>query len=155
MKRIRTRLDPAWDAETVRLPVRFNEVDSMRIVWHGHYIAWCECAREDYLAARGLGYRRMLALDIAAPIVRLQIEYLSPARAGETVVVTAAHIPDSAPRLDLFYEIRGDDGRLLCIAETVQVFIDGAGQAFLTPPPVVADLYARIADRAAARRGTP
>jgi acyl-CoA thioester hydrolase len=144
VKRIKTRIDPRWDAIEVALPVRFNEVDSMEIVWHGHYIAWAECAREEYLRQRGLGYRRMQQLDIAAPIVRLQVEYLAPARGGETVRVICAHVPDSYPRIECFYHVLGEDGRLLCLIETVQVFIAGNGQVFLAQPPEVTALHQAI-----------
>ena len=33
-------------SETVRVQVRFSEVDSIHMVWHGHYITYMEDARE-------------------------------------------------------------------------------------------------------------
>lgn len=153
MKRIKQRIEPGWDRIQVDIPVRFNEVDSMKIVWHGHYIAWCECAREMFLRQRGLGYQRMQALALAAPVVRLQIEYLRPAKGGDTVAVTCAHVPDSWPRLEFFYELRSGDGELLAVAESVQVFVRGVGpgehEICLAPPPEVEALMAEIARRRA------
>ncbi len=34
-----------------RIAVRFHELDSMTVVWHGHDVAYCETAREVYLSA--------------------------------------------------------------------------------------------------------
>jgi acyl-CoA thioesterase FadM len=85
-------------------------------------------------------------------VVRLQIEYLRPARVGQVLRVRVAHLPDSPPALGLFYEVYGPDGTLLCVAETVQIFIDPRGQPFLTPPPEVERLFAEVARREQAGR---
>lgn len=153
MKRIKSRISPDWDAIEIAVPVHFSEVDSMKLVWHGHYIRYCESAREAYCRERGLSYQQMEDENCIAPVVRVQIEYLAPARMGQTVSVRCAHLPGSEPMLNLFYEIRGPApagggaGKLLCIAETVQVFIDLAGQPYLSSPPPVARMFAAIAAR--------
>jgi acyl-CoA thioester hydrolase len=144
MKRIRQRIAPDWDCLEVPAPVHFSEVDSMRVVWHGHYLRYCETAREAYCAARGMSYQEMESVGSVAPVVRCQLEYLRPARAGQVLTVRVAHVPDSQPSLTLFYEILGPTAELLCIAETVQVFIDPDGSPFLSPPARVEAFYATI-----------
>jgi acyl-CoA thioesterase FadM len=79
--------------------------------------------------------------------VRGQLEYLRPARAGQLLTVRVAHIPDSQPSLGLFYEVLDPARTLLCVAETVQVFVDTAGVPFLTPPPPVEAFFAAITGR--------
>ncbi len=155
MKRIRTRIEPTWDALTLAVPVCFSDVDAMKIVWHGHYLRYCESAREAYCAERGLSYQQMEAVASVAPVVRVQLEYLRPAHHGEILAVRVAHIPGSEPSLDLFYEVRGPDGTLLAIAETVQVFVDPTGYPFLSPPPPVETFFAEIhrRERAAGAAG--
>lgn len=144
MKRIRERIGPDWDCLTITTPVHFSEVDSMKIVWHGHYLRYCESAREAYCAARGMSYTRMETVGSVAPIIRCQLEYLRPARKSELLTVRVAHVPDSQPTLTLFYEIHGPTGDLLCVAETVQVFIDPQGVPFLSAPPPVEAFFATI-----------
>ncbi|MBA2481936.1 MAG: acyl-CoA thioesterase [Planctomycetes bacterium] len=150
MKRIKSRIEPHWDSVEVVLPVHFSEVDSMKLVWHGHYLRYVESAREAYFRDRGLSYQQMEDGDCIAPVVRLQIEYLAPARMGQVITARCAHIPLTGPTFDLFYEVRGPSadpqrpGKLLCIAETVQVFIDRSGQPYLSPPPPVEALFADI-----------
>lgn len=144
MKRIKQRIEPGWDVLTIQAAVNFSEVDSMRIVWHGHYLRYCESAREMYSAARGLSYQEMERVGSVAPVVRCQLEYLRPARAGQVLTVRVAHIPQSQPSLGLFYEVVDPDGLLLCVCETVQVFVDASGTPFLTPPPPVEAFFAAI-----------
>jgi acyl-CoA thioester hydrolase len=144
MKRIRERIAPDWDCLTITTQVNFSEVDSMKIVWHGHYLRYCESAREAYCAARGMSYTQMEQVGSVAPIIRCQLEYLKPARQGQLLHVRVAHVPNTRPTLTLFYEIRGPGGDLLCVAETVQVFVDPQGVPFLSPPPPVESFFAAI-----------
>ena len=41
---------------TKEVLVRFNEVDSMSIVWHGNYVKYLEDGREDFGQKFGLSY---------------------------------------------------------------------------------------------------
>ena len=43
-------------SETVRVQVRFSEVDSIKMVWHGNYITYMEDAREAFGRKYGLEY---------------------------------------------------------------------------------------------------
>ena len=137
-------IDPSWD-QHIPLTVRFSEVDSMRIVWHGHYVTYCECAREAYLGARGLTYELMAEHRCPAAVIRMDLEYLHPAKPGEVLTARCAHVPGGEPKLECRYEIANADGVLLCVANTTQVFIDPDGQPYLNPPAIVHDLFARIA----------
>src|SRR3954465_595193 len=78
VKRIKMRILPTWDAIELAVPVHFSEVDSMKLVWHGHYLRYCESAREAYCRDRGLSYQQMEDGDCVAPVVRAQLEYLAP-----------------------------------------------------------------------------
>ena len=81
------------------------------------------------------------------------IIHISVVGAGESDV--RAHVEKrSEPTLDLFYEIRDADGTLLCVVETVQVFIDLQGVPFLTPPPPVEIFFNGIRAREAVGRPT-
>jgi acyl-CoA thioester hydrolase len=141
MKRLRTRIAPDWDMLSVQTPVHFSEVDSMDIVWHGHYLRYCETAREYWCSQRQLSYAQMKAVGSVAPVVRCQLEYLAPARQGQLLTVRVARVPETEPFLNLFYEIINPDGVLLCIAETVQVFVDRQGIPYLSAPPEVEAMF--------------
>ena len=169
MKRIKSRILPHWHAIELTVPVHFNEVDSMKLVWHGHYLRYCEDAREQYCGEHGLSYKTMEDEGCVAPVVRLQVEYYAPARMGWHLQVRCARLPGSEPMLNLFYEIRGpvraegsgrlaggagaaaaagiSEPKLLCVVETVQVFIDNAGVPYLSAPPAVEAFFDTITAR--------
>jgi acyl-CoA thioester hydrolase len=142
MKRMRMRIAADWDVLTIQTPVHFSEVDSMDIVWHGHYLRYCESAREFWCGQRELSYAQMKVIGSVAPIVRCQLEYFAPARQGQLLTVRVARVPDSEPFLNLFYEIINPEGTLLCVAETVQVFVDRQGIPYLSAPAEVAAMFA-------------
>ncbi len=147
MKRMRSRIEAGWDQLEITLPVPFCDLDPMGRVWHGHYLRYCEQAREAYCASRGLSYADMASQGCQAPVVRLHIEYLAPARMGEEVRVRVAHVPDSAPGLELRYEILGPapERRLLMLAESMQLFMGEDGAALLELPQAAAAFLERLA----------
>ena len=56
---------------TKMLEVRFSEVDSMNIVWHGSYALYFEDAREAFGQKYGLGYLDIFGNGYYAPLVDL------------------------------------------------------------------------------------
>ncbi len=40
---------------TTQVRVRFQEVDSLRVVWHGHYLSYCEEGRTAFGREFGFG----------------------------------------------------------------------------------------------------
>lgn len=65
-----------------RFEVRFSEVDSMNIVWHGSYPLYFEDAREAFGAKYGLGYMDIFGQGYYAPLVELSFKYKSPITYG-------------------------------------------------------------------------
>ncbi len=57
--------------------VRFSEVDSIGIVWHGHYIKYLEIGREDFGQKYGICYTDLKREKIATPIVSVECNYKS------------------------------------------------------------------------------
>jgi acyl-CoA thioester hydrolase len=55
---------------TTQTTVRFSEVDSMQVVWHGEYVKYFEDGREAFgREYPGLGYLDFYANGYTAPIV--------------------------------------------------------------------------------------
>ncbi|WP_239325409.1 acyl-CoA thioesterase [Snodgrassella gandavensis] len=67
------------------LEVPFFDVDSMDIVWHGHYVKYLEVARCAFLSAIGYDYNVMKANGYGWPIVQLQLKYVRPAVFGQKI----------------------------------------------------------------------
>jgi len=97
------------------LRVRFSEVDSMQIVWHGEYVRYFEDGREAFgREFAGLGYMDIHASGYTAPIVELQLQYKKPLRVNDTAVVETRYIATEAAKICFEYTIRsGTDGEIV------------------------------------------
>jgi len=105
--------------------VRFQEVDSMGVVWHGRYPEFLEDGRTAVGRAFGLDYVDFYRERLKAPIVRLEIEYRAPLVLGDTFRVETSLLWTEAVRLDHEYEIRRElDGLIIAEARTVQLLLD-------------------------------
>jgi acyl-CoA thioester hydrolase len=72
-----------YDETEIR--VRFNEVDSWGIVWHGHYIAYLR--RADGPLAEVSASASGLPNGIHRPVVDLKCSYKEPARLDEEILI--------------------------------------------------------------------
>jgi len=128
--------------ETAVVRVRFNEVDALHIVWHGHYVNYFEEARRALGRRLGIDYPAFMEQRIGVPVIRLQLDFLAPARLPDMLEVTARLLKSESARLDFDYEIRrAGDGALLATGSSSQVFTTAAGELLLNWPPFMLELF--------------
>jgi acyl-CoA thioester hydrolase len=128
--------------ETCVVPIRFHEVDSMLVVWHGHYVTYIEEARRALGRRYGIDYPTFFAHNTPAPVAQLRLDYLAPARLADTLTVTARLLKSEAAKLEFEYEIRRQSDRsLLASATTLQVFTNLKGELLLTMPDFMIERY--------------
>jgi len=104
--------------------VRFEEVDSLRIVWHGHFASFFEDGRTAFGKKYGLGYLDMHKEGFLAPLAQLHFDYHTPMSFGEGFIIKARAIWSEAAKLIFEYEIRGAENRLAVTGYSVQLFTD-------------------------------
>jgi acyl-CoA thioester hydrolase len=105
--------------------IRFNEVDSMNIVWHGSYALYFEDAREAFGAKYGLGYLDIFGAGYYAPLVELKFNYKRPLIYGKKARVEILFRDTEAAKIVFDYEIYDtSDGALVATGRSVQVFLD-------------------------------
>ncbi len=121
---------------TTRTTVRFSEVDSMQVVWHGEYVRYFEDGREAFgREYPGLGYLDFYANGYTAPIVDLQLQYVSPLTVNDVAIIETRYIETVAAKLCFEYIIRKEsDGTLVARGSSVQVFVDSSGEMALNNP---------------------
>ncbi len=130
--------------ETVAVEVRFEEVDSLNIVWHGGYTGYFELARRAFGRRFGIDYDTLVENGTGLPVVHLRIDYLAPARLMDKLAVTARLLRSKAARLDFDYEVRRQaDGVLLAVGATSQVFATLEGELMLTWPGFMEEARSR------------
>lgn len=107
------------------IDVRFSEVDSMGIVWHGNYALYFEDAREQFGKTYGLEYLYIYKMGYFAPLVEMKLNYRKSAQYGDRVLVRCRYRETEAAKIIFDYEIvEPESGELLVSGYTVQVFLD-------------------------------
>jgi acyl-CoA thioester hydrolase len=107
------------------IKVRFNEVDSLRIVWHGHYVKYLEEAREAFGQKYEMGYLDIEKHGYVSPIVKVDIDYKQQLRYGDICIAEAQYIDTAAAKLVFKYTLyRKSDMAIVAKATTTQVFLD-------------------------------
>lgn len=135
--------DTPYLENTTEVRVRFQEVDALRVVWHGHYLTYFEEGRVAFGREYGLGYQDMLEAGYAAPLVHVELDFHAPARMDDVITIqTRLHEADTAT-VPFTYRILGGGGQLLCTGFSVQVFTDLEGELSLTQPQFFADFLDR------------
>jgi acyl-CoA thioester hydrolase len=122
--------------EEIEVKVRFSEVDSMGIIWHGAYVKYFEDAREAFGKKYNLGYLYMHSNGFYAPLVELNFQYKQPLKYDDLMLVKISYIPTEAAKILFEYEIRNaETGELCTTGKSVQVFLDANYQLVLFNPP--------------------
>lgn len=107
------------------IDVRFSEVDSMKVVWHGSYPLYFEDAREAFGREHGLSYDVYIKNKVYAPLVDLDFHYKRPLRYGQQARIIITYVPTDAAKIIFKYEIRDNEsGVVCCTGRSVQVFMD-------------------------------
>jgi len=120
---------------TTETYVRFSEVDSMAVVWHGNYIKYLEDGREAFGREFGMGYNDVFEKGFMTPIVKLDINYTKQTRYGEQVVIETRFVRTDAAKIIFDYKIwRKSDNAVVLKARSIQVFIDLKGEMEISNP---------------------
>lgn len=115
--------------------VRFSEVDSMRVVWHGNYLKYFEDGREAFGNEHGLDYLKIYANGHLTPIVHSQMDFKSPLRYGDNGLIETRFIHSPAAKIIHEYTIMNADTlKTLVTGKTIQVFTDVEGVLQLNNP---------------------
>ncbi|WP_422776909.1 acyl-CoA thioesterase [Pseudomonas mediterranea] len=120
-----------------QIVVPFFDVDSMHVVWHGHYVKYLEMARCALLDQIGHNYNDMLAAGYAWPVIDLQLRYVRSAVFGQALTVRASLV-EWENRLKINYLISDTlTGERLTRASSVQVAVDVTTREMLLASPRV------------------
>jgi acyl-CoA thioester hydrolase len=121
--------------DETEIKVRFNEVDSWGMVWHGHYIAWFEVGRMALLKKFQLLPQDFTQMGYIAPVVDLKCLFKEPARMEEEILIrTSVLKPTKAALTFRFQILRKKDGKLLASGEETQVLLTLDGRMLYIIP---------------------
>lgn len=112
-------------SDSAEVVIRFNEADSLGIVWHGHYIRYFEDGRESFGAKYRLRYLDIFDRGYTVPVVNVECNYKRPLRYGDTVVIETKYMHTEAAKICFAYTLYNKETReVVCTGSSVQVFLD-------------------------------
>jgi len=129
--------DPAPLTAFAKRRVRFEEVDMLGIVWHGHYVSFLEDGRIAFGDKYGLSYIALRQAGIAAPIVQMHLDYHAPLHFDQEFEIQLTLHWCDALRLNFEYLLIQEETKVAS-GYTVQLCVDLKGNLIFTPPEFVA-----------------
>jgi acyl-CoA thioester hydrolase len=116
--------------------VRFSDVDSMGVVWHGNYIKYFEDGREAFGNLYQINYQDFYSRGFMIPIVKINCDYKKPLKYGDTAVIETRFVNSDAAKLLYDYVIyRNDTDEVVATGSSVQVFLNADMELLLDFPP--------------------
>jgi len=122
---------------SVEVEVRFSEVDSLAIVWHGHYLRYFEDAREAFGRKFAFGYLDIFNNGFVTPLVNISCDYKKPLAYGDKAIVEIVFVNTPAAKIIFEYKVFN--------AATKELVVTGSStQVFLTREK--SELYMTVPD---------
>ena len=120
--------------------VRFSEVDSMGVVWHGNYVRYFEDGREAFGNLYGINYMDFYRVGVMIPIVKITCDYKKPLKYGDTAIIETRFVNCEAAKLQYDYTIyRNSTDDIVATGSTLQVFLNRDMELLLDLPPFFYD----------------
>jgi acyl-CoA thioester hydrolase len=124
-------------ASRVEFRVRYAETDQMGVVYHAHYLVWCEIGRTDFIRALGTSYADMERAGVRLAVADASMRYHAPARYDDVVRVDTTLTDVRSRAITFDYLIRNaETGERLVTARTTLVCIDPGGRPVALPPAI-------------------
>ena len=108
--------------------VQYYETDKMGITHHSNYIRWMEEARVDFLSQIGWEFAKLEAMGIVSPVLTVSCDYKLPTRFSDKVTIKVAVKEFKGVKLFLNYEMKNEEGRIVCSGTTSHAFLNTEGK---------------------------
>lgn len=114
---------------TIEVKIYYEDTDCGNVVYYANYLKYMERGRTEYLAERGFNVSELAAGGTVFVVARVEIDYRSSARLGETIVVKTA-IAEATRTSLLFTTVMRDKAtdRLIAEATARLVCVDPSGK---------------------------
>ena len=112
--------------------IPFHDVDSLEIVWHGHYYKYFELARTALYRSYGLDVSETRSMGYIFPVIESHCRYAQPLHYGQKIDISASLVAHEV-YLHIEYNIlhertnkslaRGFTKQAVCLAEGGQLLM--------------------------------
>lgn len=90
----------------MEIKIYYQDTDCGGVVYYANYLTYFERARTEFLRERGVDIGALMERGIFFVVRRAEIDYVSPARYGETIIVDVRPGKLTGASVELFYEIK-------------------------------------------------
>src|SRR5512147_2633275 len=114
---------------TMDVHIYYEDTDCGGVVYYANYLRYMERARTEYLASKGFSVRELMDEGTIFMVLRVEIDYKSPARYGDTVEIET-WVRD-AGRATMFFEHimrEKSSRRIFAECRAKMVYVDPAGK---------------------------
>lgn len=130
----------------VEFRVRYAETDQMKVVYHSHYLVWCEMGRTDLIRRLGTSYAEIERQGIGLAVVDASLRYHKGARYEDMIRVRTTLVNAKSRSVTFEYIIENaETGVLLVSARTTLASINGDGKLVAMPAELRKSLESAIA----------
>jgi acyl-CoA thioester hydrolase len=132
---------------SVELEIPFHDVDTLGVVWHGHYYKYLELARTQLLRSCQLDVSDLMELRFGLVVIESSCRYVSPLHYADRARVTA-WFRDVKHRLFVSYEVLNLTRAVRAArAHTILVAMSLRGEMFHRTPAEIDQRVRRAAGR--------
>jgi acyl-CoA thioester hydrolase len=113
--------------------VRFEDTDTMSVVYYGNYLTYFAVAWVEYLRERGFPISEVNK-RIHMPVVEALVRYVKPARLDNLLEVTSRVGERKRASFTFFYEIKNEAREIVATGYTRHVCLDPATARMIALP---------------------
>ena len=133
-----------YQTET-NIRVRYGETDRMGYAYYANYALYFEVGRTEMLRSLGLTYKQWEDSGIVLPVKSLSINYIAPAYYDDLLLVRTTLKNRPTVKISFDYEIFNEAGTLLCVGNTILVFLNSKSGRPCRPPEEFLTALERVA----------
>lgn len=121
--------------------IYYEDTDCGGVVYYANYLKYFERARTQFLEQRGFSVAGLMAEGTVFVVVRTEVDYRSPARYGETIVIETV-VSDVTPASFTFSHVLREkvSGRVVVEGSARLAATDGKGKVKRLDKKLVAAL---------------
>ncbi|OIP62116.1 MAG: acyl-CoA thioesterase [Nitrospirae bacterium CG_4_9_14_3_um_filter_53_35] len=124
-----------------RTRIYYKDTDAGGVVYYANYLRFFEAARTEFLLDLGLNLNTWMDQGILFVVTHAEVDYLSPARYGDLLLVETACISLSGARFDLGYRVsREEDHQAIAAGATSMACIGKTGKPVRIPKEILTAL---------------
>jgi len=113
----------------MEVKIYYEDTDCGGVVYYGNYLKYFERARTEYLEERGLSVSRLMEEGTVFVVVHAEVDYRSPARYGDWLVVETVVSGMTAASFTFSHVIRERESRRVVVEGSARLAAtDGNGK---------------------------